>query len=113
MTISKNEFLYTHIFCGLLELKTDFDAPTIFYFSEEDFAIILDRIEHYGCGIYGIETYINNEYCDTEVFETNGGKPCDPAWYRGAFESFRNYRSGLEYSATYHMPEELLEKRSQ
>ena len=110
--MSKNEFLRTRIFCGLLNSTTDLHASTICYFSEEDFAVVLDRIEHYRCGIYGIEPYLNNEYFDTEVFETNGGDPCDPKWYRGAFDSFRNYRSGLEYSATYYVPEELLESHS-
>lgn len=106
--MTKNEFLHQYIFHGLRDLNSGFDAESIAYFSEEEFAIVLDRIEQHGCGIYGIEPFLDQEYFDTEVVETNGGNPCDPAWYRGAFESFRNFRSGLEYSASYYVPDALL-----
>ena len=108
--MSKNEFLHQYIFRGLCDLNSGFDAESIAYFSEDEFAIVLDRIEQYGCGINGIEPFLDQKYFATEVVETNGGNPCDPAWYRGVFESFRNYRSGLEYSATYYVPEDLLIK---
>ncbi len=44
----KAAFLDKHIFHGLKNLNTGFDADSIKYFSEDDFQIVLKRIEKQG-----------------------------------------------------------------
>ena len=102
------EFLKTHIFNSLINLNDGFDSETIFYFSAEDFEIVLNRVEAKGLMIYGIKPWLNSEFCDVLVYEDYNTEASDPVWYRNAFEVFKNRQKGLLYSASYAVPYKLL-----
>ena len=55
LELKKEEFLKSKIFFGLENLNNGFDSESIYYFSESDFEIVLNRVEKNGIGIYGIE----------------------------------------------------------
>lgn len=47
----KLKFLENYIFKGLTNLNDGFDVPTIYYFSKDDFDIVLKRVEKREVGI--------------------------------------------------------------
>jgi hypothetical protein len=51
------EFLEKHIFTDLKNLNDGDDSETVQQFSEADFEIVLERAEHFGIGIYKIESW--------------------------------------------------------
>ena len=104
----KKIYLDTHVFYGLKDQNTGFDAPSIRYFSEADFKTVLDRIEQLGIGIVGIEPWKNGTMYDVLAAEEFGLKPEDAQWYRKAFELFKRRDKDLLYAATYSVPERLL-----
>ena len=104
----KNEYLDKHVFYGLKDQNTGFDAPYIRYFSQADFKIVLDRIEQLGLGIIGIEPWKNGNMYDVLAAEDFGLKPEDVQWYRKAFEIFKRRDKDLLYAASYKIPERLL-----
>ena len=53
--MKKEKYLIENIFKELKNLNYGFDVKTIWYFSESDFEIVLNRIDELGLGIYGIE----------------------------------------------------------
>ncbi|RKN78521.1 hypothetical protein [Ulvibacterium marinum] len=100
----KNDFLDEHIFVGLKNLNDGFDTESIKYFSESDFRIVLERVEKFGLGIYGIEPWQNGTYYDVYGFEDYAKTPTDSRWYNTAFDDFIASGEELLYTATYHMP---------
>ena len=105
---NKNNYLDKHVFVGLKNLNSGFDSPTISYFSESDFEIVLDRVERLGLGIQGIEPWLNGDYFGVVVCEDSGLAPTNPKWYRDAFKHFKDMKEDLQYSATYFIPDKLL-----
>lgn len=98
----KNErYLSENIFKELENLNDGFDAKTIYYFSESDFAIVLNRIDELGLGIWGIEPWLNGEYFDVKSCEEYGMNSTDSNWYRKAFKEFKSTGKKLLYAATY------------
>jgi hypothetical protein len=80
----------------------------------DHFAAILDRVEQHGLGIHGIDVGSEEEgELFTETFEQSGCEACtEPRWYRTAFQEMKNalgHIPGLWFSATYYVPEELIE----
>ena len=55
-------FLNKYVFHGLKNRNDGYDVPSIYYFSEEDFAIVLDRVQKLGLGIYGIEPWLKGSF---------------------------------------------------
>lgn len=106
--IKKHAFMKSKIYFGLKNLNDGFDTESIFYFSETDFEIVLNRIEKYGIGIYGIEPWLNGEFYDAIGFEEFYKKPSDPDWYRKAFGKYKNLKLNLQYSISYHIPQRLM-----
>mgnify|MGYP001799622195 CR=1 FL=1 len=106
----KQAYLRSHLFYGLENRNTGFDAPSICYFSATDFEKILDRAEHLGIGILGIEPWLDGEFYDVLVCEDFGKDPYDPSWYRAAFTKFKSNGKALTFSATYAVPKEFLSK---
>jgi len=98
------EFLNLYIFKDLNIIDDGFDI----YFSQEDFEVILSRVERYGLGIYGIECWIDRDFYDVVVYEMKTDNPRDSSWYKEAFEEFVKHREGLQYNASFFVPEELL-----
>ncbi len=102
------EYLKTNIFYGLTNLNDGFDSETIYYFSESDFEIVLNRVEKNGIGIYGIEPWINGNFYDVKGFEDYNTKATDAKWYKKAFMEFKKSGKELMYSASYELPKKLI-----
>lgn len=101
---SEYVYLKENIFFDLKNMNDGFDAKSIYYFSESDFEIVINRIEKLGLGIYGIEPWLNGEMYDVKGFEEYRRTSTDSKWYRKAFEEFKKENRNLLYSATYHFP---------
>lgn len=97
-------FLQEHVFYGLTNLNDGYDGLSIQYFSEEDFAIVLQRVEELNLGIHGIEPFLDGKYFDVETSED----PKDTTWYWGCFERFKRLNLNLHYAASYFVPDEIL-----
>ncbi len=79
--------------------------------SEEDqFALILDRAEQHGLGLYAIEATAEDDNFAVEVFELYEGLACtDPRWYKTAFAKMRSKHTGFSYGGNFMIPEHLIE----
>ena len=97
----KLDYLSENVFYDLENKNNGFDAESIFYFSQQDFEIVLNRIEELGIGILGIEPWLNEEFYDVKTFEDYGVISSDPKWFRKAFEEFKNENKNLLYAASY------------
>lgn len=104
------EYLKTNVFNGLKNLNDGFDSESIYYFSESDFEIVLNRVEKNGIGIYGIEPWLNGDFYSVRVHEQLNAEPNNPSWYREAFSEFKKSGKNLQYSATYEVPNKLIAK---
>jgi len=107
--MDKEAYLKKFIFEGLTNLNDGFDSERIKYFSQQDFEIILNRVEDYGLGIYAIEPWKDGEFYDVITWEDNSDHPANPSWYKYAFIEFTKKDGNLMYSASYYIPEKLLE----
>ena len=101
----KIEYLKENVFFGLKNINDGFDTHSIYYFSQSDFEIIIDRVEKLGIGIMGIEPWLNGEFYDVKVAEDYGAVPKDSKWYRKAFTEFKEDNENLLYAASYKIPE--------
>ncbi len=99
----KAEYLNKYIFNGLNNLNDGFDSPTISYFSESDFEVVLDKVKEKGIGVYGIEVWLENQYYDIDTFENYHSFP-QSTWYYKAFEKFKKTGLHLQYSASFYIP---------
>ena len=98
----KDIFFQEHIYKGLKNLNTGFDSSSIYYFSAEDFKIVLERAEKLELSIYGIEPWKDNDYYDCLVCEDYKMHASNPEWYNAAFTEFLNRNEeGLMYAASY------------
>ncbi|MCL9806573.1 hypothetical protein NAT51_13640 [Flavobacterium amniphilum] len=104
----KTDYLNQKVFYGLKNRNSGFDSEAIYYFSEEDFQIVLDRTEKLNIGIYGIEPWLNEEFYDFAGFKDFGNDPYDANWYKQAFEMFKKQNKPLLYSASYAISDSLL-----
>ena len=102
------EYLKANVFNGLENLNDGFDSESIYYFSESDFEIILDRVEKNGIGIYGIEPWIDGDFYGVLIVEDFNTIATDPKWYRKAFMEFKASGKKLLYAASYEVPKKLL-----
>lgn len=105
---TKHEFLVKHIYHGLKDLNTGFDSHYIKYFSQNDFEKVLDRIEEYGITLSGLEPWLNGDYYDVQIMEDHIEQLGDK-WYRVIFEKYKLENQNLQHSASYIIPEKLLE----
>ena len=106
--MEQNEFLDKNVFKGLEKLNDGFKEEAVPFFSESDFAIVLERAEYFGIGIYSIEPWHNGELYDVITHENLKKKATDPRWYQKAFQTFQYRQPGLLYSATYKVSSKLL-----
>lgn len=104
------EYLKAKVFNGLENLNDGFDSESIYYFSESDFEIVLDRIEKNGIGIYGIEPWVDGNFYGVLVVKDFNTVATDPKWYRKAFAEFKKSEKNLLYAASYEVPKKLLTK---
>lgn len=105
--IKEFHYLKTNVFNGLENLNDGFDSESIYYFSESDFEIVLDRVEKNGIAIFGIEPWLNGDFYDVKNFEDYKTVASDPKWYRKAFAQFKESGKKLMYSASYEVPKKL------
>lgn len=106
--MEQKEFLEKNVFKGLEKLSEGSNGETVPFFSEADFETVLERVEYFGIGIYGIEPWFNGEMYDVITNEDLKKKATDPNWYKKAFKTFKTRQSGLSYSATYKVSAKLL-----
>ena len=97
----ERNYLNTNVFYDLKNMNDGFDSESIYYFSQLDFEIVLNRIEKLGIGIYGIEPWLNRDFYDVKGVEDYGGITTDSKWYRKAFEEFKKENENLLYAASY------------
>src|SRR4051794_33021551 len=90
-------YLDKHVFYGLENLNNGFDSPSIKYFTEPDFEIVLKRVKELGLGIYGIEPWQNGEFYDVQVYEEYTKDPSDFNWYMKVFEDYKKDGKELQY----------------
>ncbi len=106
--LHEQEYLDKNVFHGLTNLNNGFDAEGIKYFSENEFKIVLDRVQKLGLGIKGIEPWKDGEFYGVETFEQYVSDPTDSNWYMDSFDRFKETRDTIQYSATYWIPDKLL-----
>ncbi|CAD0006204.1 hypothetical protein [Flavobacterium salmonis] len=104
----KLDYLNRNVFFGLENQNSGFDSESIKYFLEDDFKIILDRIEDLNLGVNGIEPWFDEEFYDVIVVEDWGNNPFDPNWYKKVFENLKEEKKNLLYAASYVVPLNLL-----
>ena len=108
--MEKTEFLEKNIFLNLENLNDKIESDSIFYFSESDFEIVLERIEKLGIGIYRIEPRLEGNSFDVKLNEDYRKKATDAKWYKKAFSEFKKQQTNLQYSATYKVSDKLLNR---
>ncbi len=108
--MEQSEFLENKVFTGLKNLNEGDDNETVHLFSEADFEVVLERVEHYGIGVYKIEAWQNNELRETFAHDDFKKKATDPKWYKKAFLTLKLGQPGLSYSANYKVSAKLLAK---
>lgn len=112
ITMEKTEFLEKYIFTDLQNLNTNVEADEIYSFSEIDFATILERIEHFGIGVYTIEAFLNGASYDVKNNEDARKKATDPKWYKSAYLGLKKRQVDLQYTATFKISDKLLAKEN-
>ncbi|MGN7203823.1 hypothetical protein ACTHQF_06075 [Pedobacter sp. SAFR-022] len=106
--IREAAFLRVHIFYGLHDRNDGFDSMNISYFKEAEFRIVLERCKAMGIGLYGIEPWKNGQFFDVRTPEDDAD--CDnPGWYFTAFEEFAALEQDLDYAASYHVADHILD----
>ncbi len=108
--IKELEYLKVNVYNGLKNLNDGFDSESIYYFSESDFEIVLNRVEKLGIGIMGIEPWLNGDFYGVMVVEDFETVASDPNWYRKAFSEFKKIGKELMYAASYEVPKKLLKE---
>ncbi|WP_370214151.1 hypothetical protein [Mesoflavibacter profundi] len=107
--IKEQKYLENNIYKGLQNLNTGFDVDSIYYFSESDFEILLDRVEKDNISIFGIEPWLDGSYYDLTTYEDYNTTANDPKWYRKAFSEFKKREEKLMYAASYKVPKRVFE----
>lgn len=105
--MTQEEFLEQQIYKGLTNKNED-KKITDLYFSEEEFASVLIKAEHFGISIYDIKTTLNGEAYKT--VEHKRKKATDAKWYNQEFKNLKRKQEGLLYSATYKVSKKLLSR---
>ena len=110
--MEQSEFLDQHVFIDLKNENTGFDKESNLHFNEWDFAIVLQRAEHFGLGIYTIECWEDGQVVDIANHEDFNKKATDPLWYKKALNTFSTRQKGLTYTATYKASAKLLARKN-
>lgn len=108
--MEKTDFLLNNIFTDLQNVNQGADKGDVYHFSELDFETVLERVEHFGLGVFEIETWLNGASTSSVGHEEHKKKATDPKWYKKAYLTFKSKQEGLNFSATYKVPTKLLER---
>ncbi len=106
---NEQKFLEHYVFQGLKNLNNGFDSKCIYYFSKEDFEIVLNRVEFFKIGILGVEPWPDGSYRTTLLVNDSEYQADDPQWYRAAFKQLLDMGITSHFSASYFVPDQLLE----
>jgi hypothetical protein len=106
--MEQTEFLEKNVFTDLKNLNTDEDREDLHIFSATDFEKLLDRVAHYGIGIYTIEAWLNGVSQEVAHQEESKKKATDAKWYRRAFTNLKAQNADFTYSGTYKVSARLL-----
>ncbi len=101
-------FLATHVFNNLKNHNAGFEDLALYYSSEIDFASVLERVAHYGIGVYEIMTFLNGKPFETVTHEAFKKKITDAKWYKRAYLDLKNKQPGLLYCARFKVSSKLL-----
>jgi hypothetical protein len=105
------EFLEQKVFNDLKNVNDGFDEVTNLHFNEWDFAIVLQRAEYFGIGIYEIQAWLDGVLYDIEVHEHFKKKATDPSWYKKVLMTFSTLQKGLTFTASYKVSTKLLARK--
>jgi len=110
--MKQNDFLDQHIFLNLNGTSNGEKTDPTYRFTEADFEVVLERIEHSGISVYQIEAFLEDASFGIQTNEDLNKKATDAKWYRKAFSTFKHRQAGMLYSATYKVPTKLLARFS-
>jgi aryl-alcohol dehydrogenase-like predicted oxidoreductase len=105
----EQQFLVDKIFFDLNNQNDGLDEEKN-YFSQEHFQTILERVEHYGIGIFTIESYHQGKLHQAAHHEEYRKKATIPQWYKSAFGSMKRSQDNLLYRADFKVPNALLKR---
>ena len=105
------EFLEQKVFIDLKNVNDGFDESANPHFNEWDFAIVLQRAEYFGLGIYEIQAWLDGTLYDMEIHEHFKKKATDPSWYQKALTTFTTQQKGLTFTASYKVSAKLLARQ--
>ena len=108
--IKQQEFLVDKVFYDLENQNEGLEEDKN-YFSENDFASILIRAEHYGIGIFDMEAYHDGKLFGTDNHEVYRKKATHPQWYKSAFGKFKRAQKGMLYRADFKVSQKLLDRQ--
>ena len=109
--MEQTEFLAQKVFTDLKNVNDGFDQAENLHFNEWDFAIILDRCEYFGIGIYEIQAWLDGVLYDKAVHERFKKKATDATWYKKALLTFTTRQTGLTFTASYKVSAKLLARQ--
>ena len=101
------EYLRRHVYTGLTNANEENKTSTTYCFTEAEFEIVLQRVQQLGLGIRRIAIWSNDQLFKA-VSPDDNVKHNDPHWYFNAFEYFQSLGLGLQYSASFEIPYELI-----
>jgi hypothetical protein len=110
--MDQNGFLETHVFSNLKGTTNGVETNPVYFFTEADFEVVLERIEHFGISVYSIEPFLDGKSFGIQTNEDLKKKATDVRWYGKAFSTFKHQQAGMLYSATYKVPSKLLARYS-
>lgn len=103
----QEDFLEQKVFIGLTSVNKDKKTKDL-YFSEEDFAEILEKSEYFGISIYDIKTTLDGKDFKAVNHESFRKKATDARWYKREFENLKREQEGLLFAANYKVSKKLL-----
>lgn len=100
----KNNFLRQYIFSGLPKLAPNFDSLVIPHFRAEEFLQIIERCDHFGVRIWGVEIFTDHgEVVSIEIAKTD-----TPLYFSAQVLEFCG-QEHFSVCATFGVPDRLLE----
>ena len=110
--MEQSDFLDQHVFSNLKSTTGGDENHPIYFFSEADFSVVLERVEYFGISVYTIEPFFDGKSYGIQTNEDLKKKATDAKWYGKAFATFKHRQEGMVYSATYKVPAKLLARYS-
>ena len=110
--MEQTAFLEKKVFTDLKNLNDGFDKESMQHFSETDFEIVLQRVEHFGIGVYKIEAWLDGVFHAIAEHTDLNKKATDVRWCKKILLTFKTRQSGLSFAATYKVSPKLLAREN-